>query len=68
MGAVTVKVRRWGNSLAAIIPAEVAEREGIREGDELVITLDRTAIRNAFGSMKHGIDPQKMKDEDRDAW
>jgi antitoxin MazE len=31
-----MKVSKWGNSLAIRIPADVAERLGVKEGDELV--------------------------------
>ncbi len=31
-----MKVSKWGNSLAVRIPADVAERLGLKEGDELV--------------------------------
>lgn len=70
MATVPVKLRRWGNSLAAIIPASVARKEGLKEGDEIVVEIDKRALlRAAFGSMPElRIHPQKMKDEDRDAW
>jgi antitoxin MazE len=32
---VAMKVSKWGNSLAIRLPAEVVERLGIKEGDEL---------------------------------
>lgn len=65
-----IKLRRWGNSLAAIIPAEFARERGLREGDEVFIEFDKkAAIRRAWGMAKGlKIDAQKMKDEDRDAW
>jgi antitoxin MazE len=33
-----VKVSKWGNSLAIRIPAELVEKLGLKEGDELVET------------------------------
>lgn len=33
-----MKVSKWGNSLAIRIPADVAHKLGIKEGDELVET------------------------------
>ena len=33
-----MKISKWGNSLAIRIPAEVAEKLGFAEGDELSIT------------------------------
>ena len=32
---MNVQIARWGNSLALRIPAEVARRMGVREGDTL---------------------------------
>ncbi|HZB87389.1 MAG TPA: AbrB/MazE/SpoVT family DNA-binding domain-containing protein [Terracidiphilus sp.] len=34
-----MKVAKWGNSLAVRIPAEVAEKAGLKEGDEAVLAL-----------------------------
>jgi len=70
MPVVRVTLRRWGNSLAAIIPAEVAREQGFKEGDEILVDLDRRSIgRRAFGMLPDiTVDAQKMKDEDRDAW
>ena len=31
-----MKVSKWGNSLAIRIPAELVERLGVKEGDEIV--------------------------------
>jgi antitoxin MazE len=33
-----MKVSKWGNSLAIRLPAEVVQRLGLKEGDELVET------------------------------
>jgi antitoxin MazE len=33
-----VKVSKWGNSLAIRLPADVVQRLGLKEGDELVET------------------------------
>ncbi len=32
------KISKWGNSLAVRIPQDVAERAGIRAGDEVAVT------------------------------
>lgn len=34
-----IQVSRWGNSLAMRLPAEVARRLGVREGDHLQVRL-----------------------------
>jgi antitoxin MazE len=33
---MVMKVSKWGNSLAIRIPVEMAEKLGIKEGDELI--------------------------------
>jgi antitoxin MazE len=33
---IAMKVSKWGNSLAIRLPAELVEKLGIKEGDELV--------------------------------
>jgi len=34
-----VKVKRWGNSLVAPIPASLARDAGVKEGDWVEVTL-----------------------------
>lgn len=34
-----MKIAKWGNSLAIRIPAEVAAKAGLKEGDEAVLAL-----------------------------
>jgi antitoxin MazE len=33
---ITMKVSKWGNSLAIRLPAELVEKLGVKEGDEIV--------------------------------
>ena len=35
MTEVKLKVSKWGNSLAVRLPAEIVERLGLKEGDEV---------------------------------
>ncbi len=37
------KVKKWGNSLGLIVPAEAIRSQGIREGDILEVELRRKA-------------------------
>jgi len=41
----TLKVRRIGNSLGAILPNEVLQRLRVGEGDELFVIEDETGVR-----------------------
>lgn len=67
MVEVTARVRKWGSSLATVIPPDALRAEGIQEGDEVVITV-RRALRpeDVFGMLRGtDLDPQAMKDEIR---
>lgn len=40
-----MRVAKWGNSLAIRIPAEVVERLGLKEGDELTLGVAEGEVR-----------------------
>ena len=54
MESVVTKAKKWGNSIGVIIPKEVAEREGIKEGNpvELMVRRPRNPIKETFGILK----------------
>ena len=62
------KLRRWGNSLGVIIPRELVAKEGLREGEEVEISLrkisDIKALRGKFPIESL----QRAKDEMRKGW
>jgi antitoxin component of MazEF toxin-antitoxin module len=63
------KVRRVGNSLSVVIPAEEAKSQQINEGDVVQIEIQRKVnIKDLFGSVKFSKSSQEMKDEDKRAW
>jgi antitoxin component of MazEF toxin-antitoxin module len=59
------KVKRWGNSLAVVVPAEEAMRSSIRPNDTVhVIALRKNeAARRSFGLLPRLKSAQKIKDE-----
>lgn len=61
------KVRRWGSSLAAVIPPDVLRAEGISEGDEVVLEVRKARrLRDLFGLIAdRPIDAQSVKNETR---
>lgn len=62
------RVKKWGNSLGLIIPADLASKEGLREGDEVEYQLKKCDdIKELFGKYPMG-DIQKIKDELRREW
>ena len=66
---VTSKVRRVGNSLSIVIPAEDAKAQQIREGDVVQVEIQRKVnIKDLFGSVKFSKTAQEIKDEDRKSW
>ncbi|MDG6922897.1 MAG: AbrB/MazE/SpoVT family DNA-binding domain-containing protein [Nitrososphaerota archaeon] len=66
---VTTRVRRVGNSLSIVIPADEAKAHRIAEGDVVEIEIEKKInIKDLFGSVKFSKTAQEMKDEDRKAW
>ena len=66
---VTSRVRRVGNSLTIVIPADEAKAQKISEGDIVEVDIQRKVnIKDLFGSVKFSKSAQEMKDEDRRGW
>ncbi len=70
MAVIKARLRQWGGSLGLIIPVEEAKKEGLMEGQEVVLELKKqNPIKIAFGSLAGWkIDAQKAKDELRKGW
>ena len=62
------KLRRWGNSYGVVVPKEVVEKEGLKEGELVEISVRRaTDVRRLFGKYPFkGL--QAHKDAMREAW
>ena len=73
MAETEVEVRKWGNSLGIIIPAEIAKAEGLKPNDKAIVRITKVRYPDprSFGSLKGWkVDPQDAKDElrrDREA-
>jgi antitoxin component of MazEF toxin-antitoxin module len=66
---VTTKVRRVGNSLSIVIPADEARAQQISEGDIVQVEIQRKLdVKSLFGAVKFSKSAQEMKDEDREGW
>jgi len=66
---VTAKVRRVGNSLSIVIPAEKARIERIEEGDVVQVDiLKKVNIQDLFGSLKSSKSTQAAKNEAKSGW
>ena len=46
------KIKKWGNSLALIIPKEIARLEDLGEGDIVKLELSKEKRVDAFGILK----------------
>ena len=61
-------MKKWGNSLGLIIPADLASKDGLKEGDEVEYHLKKcNDIKELFGKYPMG-NIQKIKDELRKEW
>jgi len=65
---VRATIKRWGNSYGVVIPKDVVLKEGLRENDEVEVTVKKAVdIQSLFGKYKL-YDVQKVKDELREGW
>lgn len=64
--------RKWGNSIAVVIPKEVVEKQRIKEDEEIIIKVEKKKpLAGAlFGKFprKSGKTAQEIKDEMRRGW
>ena len=62
--------KKWGDSIAVIIPKKIADAKMIKPNDEIKIYVEKNSgIKEAFGSLKNWkIDSQKAKEELRREW
>ena len=68
MKVIETKLKKWGNSLAVIIPIEVTSKEKMMENENVKIILvkdSQKALRNTFGIGKGKLKKtgQQIKDE-----
>lgn len=74
METANVKVKKWGNSLGVILPAEIVRAKNLKEGTELEILINpknKTKVKDIFGILKGKLkrDTEEiMKDVDKELW
>lgn len=70
--ATEVKVKRWGGSLAVVIPEEEVKARGIKEGEQVsIIVLKKADLRKAYGALEKelkGLDLQEVEREMDEGW
>jgi len=62
------KLKRWGNSYGVVVPKEIVEKEGLKEGEEVEISVRKTSdIMHLFGRYPFK-NLQFQKEEMRKGW
>lgn len=69
---IKATTRKWGNSIAVVIPREIAEKQHIKEDQEVLITVSSTrpTAGEFFGLLKGRFNEptQEIKEEMRRGW
>ncbi|MBI3035422.1 AbrB/MazE/SpoVT family DNA-binding domain-containing protein [Candidatus Woesearchaeota archaeon] len=64
-----VTVKKWGSSMAVIIPQEIVKMQHIKEGDEIAISIFKKGdLSDIFGTLKTKLTGQQLKDMSRRDW
>jgi len=67
--AFDAKVRKWGNSLGIVLPAEFVSSQGLRENDVIYVQIVKKAnLEKSFGILKTKMTGQQFKDMVRKGW
>jgi antitoxin component of MazEF toxin-antitoxin module len=62
------KLRQWGNSYGVVIPKDIIEKEGLKKGEDIEISVRRVSdIRRLFGKYTFN-DLQTQKEKMRKGW
>ncbi|MEK6819356.1 MAG: AbrB/MazE/SpoVT family DNA-binding domain-containing protein [Nanoarchaeota archaeon] len=68
--AVQVNLKRWGNSLAVIVPSKIIEEKNLKENDAIFVEVVKKAdLSKIFGTIKkRKMTGQEFKDMVREGW
>jgi len=68
--AIEVKLKKWGNSMAVIVPNAVIEKKNLKENDTILIEIVKEAdLSGVFGMIKkRKMSGQEAKDLARKGW
>jgi len=62
------KLKRWGNSFGVVVPKELVEKEGLKEGELVEVSVRRAAdVRRLFGKYPFK-NLQREKEAMRKGW
>ena len=70
MEQIEARARKWGDSVAVIIPRKIVEIKKIAPNDRIFFSVEKNAgLNDVFGSLKGWkINSQKTKEELRKEW
>ena len=69
MAEIDALARKWGDSLAVILPSEIVNEEKIKALDKVHLSIRKeTDLKDLFGKLKTEKTPQQLKDESRNGW
>ncbi len=69
MTDIEVTTKKWGDSLAVIIPKEVVRAEHLKLHQKFIISIKKTAdLSDLFGSFKTAKTAQQLKSENKEGW
>jgi len=63
--------RKWGNSIAVIIPSRIVEQEKLKENEKVIVKFEKKKVKagELWGLLKDWKRPtQEIKDEMRRGW
>ena len=62
------KVKRWGNSLGIVLPKTIVDEEGLKEGEEVEVTVRKASDVRLLRGKYPFKDLQHEKDEMKRGW
>ena len=62
------RLKRWGNSFGVLIPKALVEQEGLKEGEEVEISVRRVEDIRSLRGKYHFKDLQHEKNEMKRGW
>ena len=69
MSHIITEAKKWGDSIAIIIPKKIVEMEKIKPKDKLEIIIQKKVdLSEFFGVLNSKKTPQELKDEERSGW
>lgn len=69
MTEIETTVRKWGDSMAVIIPRNIVEEEQIKPQSKIRIKVIREDdLSDLFGKLKTKKTPMELKEEGRNGW